>query len=121
MRRRNTARKTLTKACLTLTGLTITILAHAADPALPTYTLEDIAAHASEDSCWMAIEGKVYDVTDHIPTHPAPPEIIVPWCGREATEGMQTKGYGEEHSEVAWDMLEDYLIGTLSDATPSPE
>lgn len=28
-----------------------------------TFTLEDVAAHNSEDSAWLVIRGKVYDVT----------------------------------------------------------
>jgi cytochrome b involved in lipid metabolism len=88
----------------------------AADPeGLPVYTLDELAAHDSQDSCWMAIEGRVYDFTDYIPSHPTPPVIMTPWCGREATEGMRTKGYGRDHSPTAWAMMDDYLIGVLAD------
>lgn len=82
---------------------------------LPTYTLEEVAAHDSLEACWMAIEGKVYDLSGYIPDHPTPPSVIKPWCGREATEGMRTKGYGRDHSAAAWGMLDDYLIGRLSE------
>ncbi len=76
---------------------------------------EELAEHASLESCWMAIEGKVYDFTDYIPEHPTPPSVMEPWCGREATEGMRTKGYGRDHSPAAWAMMEDYLIGVFVD------
>lgn len=77
------------------------------------YALADVAEHDSLESCWMAIEGNVYDFTDYIPDHPSPPSVVEAWCGREASEGMRTKGHGRNHSRRAWAMMEDYLIGTL--------
>ncbi len=82
---------------------------------LPSYTLTEVARHNSLEDCWMAIEGKVYDFTDYVPEHPTPPTVMEPWCGREATEGMRTKGYGRDHSPAAWAMMEPYLIGRLVD------
>ncbi|PLW80953.1 cytochrome b5 [Kineobactrum sediminis] len=79
------------------------------------YTLDDVAEHDSLDDCWMAIEGTVYDVTDYVPRHPAPDSVIKPWCGKEATEGMRTKGANRDHSSMAWQMLEDYRIGVLAE------
>lgn len=80
-----------------------------------TYQLEQVAEHNQYDDCWMVIEGQVYDLTDYLPMHPAPPAVTTPWCGREATEGMRTKGYGRDHSEAAWNMLEPYRIGQLAE------
>lgn len=77
------------------------------------YTLTEVAEHDSLDDCWMAIEGNVYDFTGYIERHPTPPAVFEPWCGKEATEGMRTKGYGRDHSERAWTMAEQYRIGNL--------
>ncbi len=99
---------------LAVDALTPTAMA-GSDEELPSYTLEEVAEHDSEDSCWMAIEGKVYDFTDYIPEHPTPPSIMLDWCGKEATEGMRTKGYGRDHTQAAWDMMEDYLVGRLDE------
>lgn len=82
---------------------------------LPAYTLTEVAEHDAEDSCWMAIEGRVYDLTEYLPLHPTPMSVVLPWCGEEATEGMRTKGYGNDHSPAAWGMLDDYLIGELEE------
>lgn len=59
----------------------------------------------------MVIEGKVYDLSAYVPKHPTPPTVLVPWCGKEATKGMRTKGYGNDHSQFAWNALAEYLIG----------
>lgn len=86
-----------------------------AQDVLPVYTLDELAGHDTLESCWMAVEGQVYDITDYVPMHPTPPDVLLPWCGREATEGMRTKGYGRDHSPAAWAMLEDYLVGTVGE------
>ncbi|GAB3316303.1 cytochrome b5 domain-containing protein [Haliea atlantica] len=78
-------------------------------------SLEELAVHNSEADCWMAIEGKVYNLSDYLPKHPTPASMLVPWCGKEATEGMRTKGYGRDHSPMAWEMLQAYEVGTLAD------
>jgi cytochrome b involved in lipid metabolism len=83
------------------------------DEPLTSYTLAQVAKHASETDCWMAIEGKVYDLSEYIPKHPTPPFVITSWCGKEATEGMRTKGYGRDHSPAGWAALDEYLIGEL--------
>ena len=97
----------------------LAISALATDPPPPgssqVYSLAEVARHNSEESCWFAIEGVVYDVTDYLPRHPTPPMVLLTWCGKEATEGMRTKGYGRDHSPMAWDLLESYSIGTLEE------
>ncbi|HSS62952.1 MAG TPA: cytochrome b5-like heme/steroid binding domain-containing protein [Gammaproteobacteria bacterium] len=84
-----------------------------ASPETKEYTSAEVARHGSEVDCWMAIDGKVYDVTSYLPDHPAPPAVMLPWCGKDASEGMHTKGYGREHSPAAWAELERYRIGVL--------
>lgn len=83
------------------------------DEGTKTYTFAEVADHATLDDCWMAIEGRVYDFTDYIDQHPTPPAVLEPWCGKEATEGMRTKGYGRDHSERAWRLASQYQIGEL--------
>jgi cytochrome b involved in lipid metabolism len=78
-----------------------------------TYSLADVAEHGDRDSCWMAIEGKVYDLTSYLDRHPTPVSVLLTWCGRDATIGMRTKGYGRDHSRAAWENLEQYAIGVL--------
>ncbi|MEQ8803636.1 cytochrome b5 domain-containing protein [Haliea sp.] len=85
----------------------------AAAATTPGYTLEQVAGHATLDDCWMAIDGAVYDLTAYVPSHPTPAFVLEPWCGKEATEGMRTKGYGRDHSPAAWAMMEEYRVGAL--------
>lgn len=104
-----------TAAILTLSGLAPERAIGQPESELPDITPAELAEHDSQQSCWMAIDGRVYDLTDYIPLHPTPPVVLLPWCGTEATEGMRTKGYGRDHSPAAWGMLDAYLIGVLAE------
>ena len=79
-----------------------------------TYFLDQVAAHGGEGDCWFVIEGVVYDLSDYIPNHPTPPSVLLPWCGKEATEAYKTKTKGRPHSPEADQLLPTYKIGTLA-------
>lgn len=46
-------------------------------------TLEEVAQHMTDDDCWSAVYGEIYDVTVYAPTHPNP--SVYAMCGKEAT------------------------------------
>ncbi len=73
----------------------------------------ELAQHAQAANCWMAIRGSVYDLTAYLPDHPSHPEIIEPWCGKEATQAYDTKTKGRPHSQAADKLLATYRIGTF--------
>ena len=77
------------------------------------FTLAEVARHATEADCWMAINGVVYDLTAYLPEHPSRPSIVLPWCGKEATEAYKTKTKGRPHSPEADQLLPNYRIGVL--------
>ncbi len=80
------------------------------------FKLTEVAFHAKEEDCWMAINGKVYDLTAYLPEHPSRPTVILSWCGKEATEAYRTKTKGRPHSPMADQLLERYQIGLLQSA-----
>lgn len=84
-------------------------------PSASVFSLDDVANHATAEDCWMAIGGKVYDVTDYFGRHPGGDETLLLGCGLEATELFKTKplGSGEDHLPATYDLLADYLIGEL--------
>jgi cytochrome b involved in lipid metabolism len=79
-------------------------------------TLKEVAQHASTSDCWMAIRGAVYDLSAYLPQHPSPPELVLSWCGKEATDAYNTKTKGRPHSPYADELLVKYRIGTLDAA-----
>ncbi|MCM8599080.1 MAG: cytochrome b5 domain-containing protein [Candidatus Accumulibacter sp.] len=77
--------------------------------------LTEVARHSSAGDCWMAIHGKVYDLTAYLPDHPTRPSVILPWCGKEASEAYRTKTKGRPHSAEADRLLAGYQIGVLEE------
>ena len=92
-----------------------------APPAQPaSITPAELARHNRETDCWMAIAGSVYDLSTYLPEHPSPPEIVLPWCGREATEAYLTKMRGRPHSTRADALLAQFRIGRLETPARRP-
>ncbi len=87
---------------------------NAAQKETKVFTLAEVAKYNTEDNCWLAINGKVYDATSYIPSHPGG-KAIVEGCGKDATELFETRpmGSGTPHSDRARDALEKLYIGDL--------
>jgi hypothetical protein len=87
------------------------------DPAVPEesepagYTMDDVAAHDSEASCWAAIDGNVYDLTEWIGQHPGGSQRILPLCGTDATAAFSAQHGGQARpaSELA-----TFFLGPLT-------
>ncbi|KAI0669650.1 glyoxylate dehydrogenase [Trametes maxima] len=56
---------------------------------IPVLTASEVAAHASRESCWIIVHGKVYDVTDFLDEHPGGSKIILKYAGKDATEAYE--------------------------------
>ncbi len=82
-----------------------------------TYSREQVAKHADEISCWIVIEGKVYDVTSYLAKHPKKGrKELIESCGKDATDGWKNKGEKKKpHSKKAEDSLKRYQLGEFKD------
>jgi len=56
---------------------------------IPKMTMADVEEHNSEEDCWIAIHGKVYDLTEFAEEHPAGPESIIELAGQDGTEAFE--------------------------------
>jgi 4-hydroxysphinganine ceramide fatty acyl 2-hydroxylase len=80
------------------------------------YTSLDVATHASSTDCWVSRNGKVYDVTPFLADHPGGDDLILRYAGKDLGDIMADKSE-HEHSDSAYEMLNEYVIGRLgSDA-----
>jgi|GEM_PF-4737999 len=77
---------------------------------MKTYTLADVAKHASKDNCWTAVNGSVYDLTAFTPTHPGG-DTIFAICGVDGTSAFEAQ-HGTTRS--AQSELATLKIGTLA-------
>ncbi|KAM3433605.1 hypothetical protein NHJ13734_006371 [Beauveria thailandica] len=46
----------------------------------------EVRKHSSSDSCWIVVDGHVYDMTSFAPTHPGGAQIIYRYAGKDATD-----------------------------------
>jgi L-lactate dehydrogenase (cytochrome) len=50
----------------------------------------ELAAHKSETSCWLAINGVVYDMTEFLNEHPGGKSILLKYAGSDATRAFSS-------------------------------
>ncbi len=74
------------------------------------YQASDVATHRDAKSCWVIINGSVYDLTEWINAHPGGPQRILDICGTDATAAFNAQHQGQ--AEPA-DQLTQFRIGSL--------
>lgn len=80
------------------------------------FTWSQIAAHNTRESCYIVINGNVYDVTEWLPKHPGGESVILNMCGVDCTDI-----FNAYHPIAIRDrMLEPYRIGYLEDSKVRP-
>lgn len=75
------------------------------------YTMAQVQAHKTSGDCWVAVDGKVYDLTNWEAKHPGGADRITALCGTDGTAAFQAQhaGQGEPNETLA-----EYQIGTLA-------
>ncbi|RUS24774.1 hypothetical protein BC938DRAFT_473084 [Jimgerdemannia flammicorona] len=81
-------------------------------PTLRKHTLADIKKHNSAKSCWIIHNDKVYDVTEFVADHPGGDDLILNRAGQDVT-GVMKDPLEHDHSESAYEILDDYRIGVV--------
>lgn len=78
------------------------------------FSMSDVAKHNNQNDCWIVIDGKVYDVTSYIESHPGG-RVLVNFCGQDGSLAFATKGKkNKPHSPAAYEILKTLYIGDLS-------
>lgn len=76
-----------------------------------TYTLAEIAKHSNASSCYTAVRGTVYDLTNFITKHPGGASNILKICGKDGTSAFTRKHAGRPEPEQE---LAGHEIGKLA-------
>ena len=79
------------------------------DAALKTYTWEEVRQHNTEDSLWVVMYGRVYDVTEFQIDHPGGPDVLEHIAGQDGTDEFENI----LHTKKARQMAHKYLIGKV--------
>ncbi|KAG0041329.1 fatty acid alpha-hydroxylase, partial [Gryganskiella cystojenkinii] len=83
---------------------------------MATYTAEQVQAHNSAHSCWVIHDNEVFDMTSFVQDHPGGDEYILDHAGKDITDIMKDE-LSHKHSEGAYEMMEDFKVGTLASST----
>lgn len=75
-----------------------------------TFTWQELAQHASEESAWIAVDGSVYDLTEFVDRHPGGREILLLALGRDATNLFNSY---HPFTALPRKVLAKYRIGSL--------
>ena len=74
-----------------------------------TYTPQELAMHTNLDDIWIAMDGKVYNVTEWYEHHPGGADVLLGYAGRDASEAF----YAVQHSAAGLKILRQFYVGDL--------
>jgi len=74
------------------------------------YKLGDVSSHNSQSDCWTAVNGKVYNLTNYINSHPGGQMAIESICGVDGSSAFNNQHGGASKPER---VLSGFLIGAL--------
>ncbi len=75
-------------------------------------TYLELSAHRKPGDLWFAIKGRVYDVSRYL-DHPGGVNLFEEVAGKDATAAFEDAN----HSRLAKDGLDLYLVGTLGEGS----
>eukprot|EP00462_Mataza_sp_D1_P018606 CAMPEP_0175139824 /NCGR_PEP_ID=MMETSP0087-20121206/11129_1 /TAXON_ID=136419 /ORGANISM="Unknown Unknown, Strain D1" /LENGTH=554 /DNA_ID=CAMNT_0016422901 /DNA_START=284 /DNA_END=1948 /DNA_ORIENTATION=- len=76
----------------------------------PTMTLAEVVKHNTEQDCYVAIHGKVYNMTSFLPKHPGGVERVMAYAGQDATFAFEN----QDHSKKARLWMKSYAVADLA-------
>ena len=75
------------------------------------FTWQEVRRHNTAESLWVAVDGKVYDVTNFLESHPGGKEFLLLGAGRDLTDLLQCY---HPFTDKPKKVLQKYLIGELT-------
>ncbi|PQE20864.1 FMN-dependent dehydrogenase protein [Rutstroemia sp. NJR-2017a BBW] len=93
-----------------------------------TFKGSEVSSHNTAESCWVCINGTIYDVTDFLPNHPGGSKIVLSLSGNvDATEEFEMihpPGTLEENldsSKIIGRIDKEELKAVVEEKKPAPE
>lgn len=86
-----------------------------------TYSLKEVAQHKYVDDAWIAVNGSVYDITEHLMTHPgwgagAADSTVLSILAHSGSECTDEFTSIHRPYPIAWRQLKAFYIGELNPA-----
>jgi fatty acid desaturase/predicted heme/steroid binding protein len=70
--------------------------------------------HNSKEDCWVAVDGRVYDVTSWIPKHPGGEDVLSISAGRDITNMFES--YHPFSGQITTSILNKYYVCDIADS-----
>jgi cytochrome b involved in lipid metabolism len=105
-----TATATKTAAPTATPTPTSTATTEPTETAVAGYTMAEVSKKNTAASCWVVVDGSVYDLTGWITRHPGGSSAITNLCGRDATANFDAQHGGQARPSST---LDSYYIGPL--------
>jgi len=88
------------------------------------FTFAEVAAHNTAESCWITMDGRVYDLTPWLDSHPGGREMLLLAAGRECTDlfrmyHWRVAGASGKPGRVE-KMMQQLEVGVLAGPTGHP-
>jgi len=76
-------------------------------------TWEELSTPRSKDDCWVAVDGRVYDITSWIPKHPGGEDVLTLTAGRDITNMFES--YHPFSGEMPSTILKKYYVCDIAE------
>ncbi|KAF5534673.1 cytochrome b5-like heme steroid binding domain-containing protein [Fusarium mexicanum] len=83
-------------------------------------TVEELAEHGTLDKLWIAVHGRVYNLTAFSSDHPGGVDALEMSAGRDGTEAYEYAGHSEENMGKMQQYYVGNIAGSLEHAFTSP-
>lgn len=78
---------------------------------------EELSKHNHEDSVWIVLFGRVYDLTPYLNIHPGSEAPLIESAGKDATSEFKSLN----HPKSAYETMKKYCIGEFEGKTEETE
>jgi len=75
---------------------------------LPVFTLKQVSEHNAETDCWVAINNRVFNITNWLAKHPGGKSILFNFAGTDCSDEFRIFHYTPNYK-----LLKSFCVGTL--------
>lgn len=79
------------------------------------FSKKEISRHNSQEDAWVVVDGRVYDVSGFLPSHPGGLDVLDGHLGTDVSDVLRSPDF-HRHSGTAYQILDQCCIGVLSGA-----
>lgn len=82
------------------------------------YGVSEVSRHNQASDLWIALHGKVYDVTKFLKEHPGGEEVLLNLAGQDATKCFDDIGHSQVMTTFYQNPRKDFIFKVMEYATP---